>query len=1304
MLIKFAFSIMIEISITKVGYFMKKNFKSILSMMIVLIMTISLVKPVVATSITYADDLFISEYVEGSSNNKAIEIYNGTGGSVDLSQYKLMKDVNGNGAFTSMYPFSGTLNNGETIVVANSRADQAILDIAVTGNINFNGDDQVALYKNDTEIDHIGISGDVDYGKDTTYVRAATVKVGVTGEVDPRDNSGWVVFPKNTFEYLGKHTAAYGSEAVADVTASIPSGEVAQDAKITLSTTTEGATVLWAVKSGEGTATTGNHIDGYEAQEYTGPITITEDITILAKAIKEGLEDSGVSEFAYTIRQDGEVTPIGTARSEYIDENNDYLDDNGPRKLSGVITETSYSGYAYMQDGTGAIGVKLGESVDLSIGDKVEVVGTVGSSYGFAYVKVNYASDVKKIGEETVTPSVVALADVGEATEASLITVENVKIVSGPQYGEYTVEAGNDNFRIKPKDQSWIEVGKTYERITGVVYYGYGKYALVSRNPLDIVFDSKKVRDVEANVDSGVVASGTEVTLTTLTEGAKIYYTTDGSQPLKNSTLYTGPIAITEDMTLKAIAIKEWLNDSDTLTRTYTVEEVVGKKSIPEIQGESHVSPYNLKNVEDVKGIVTSTLNYKFDFIGGKRIVGFYMQDETGDGNDATSDAIFVASNATVAVGDKVSVDGRVEEYVKEMDFYAYDQSNQLSTTSLVADTVDVISSGNTLPEAVILGANGRVVPHDAVSSTNFSEYNVEKYAIDFYESLESMRVSVENPLVVSAEHNRVLSVVPDNGGVAKADGDLSNMGGVVLGEKDVNTEIIGLNGAIMSLGSIKSIESGATSTGTVKGIMDYEWGTYQVYVTEALPAFTNVEREVDSLKFEINEDELTVGSYNVYNHGGDDNAQSLDKAAGIANTIVNGMKAPDIIGLVEVQDNDGKENTDVVDASQVYQTFIDEIKKLGGPEYAWTDIPPVDDTEGGQPGGNIRVGYLYNPARVSLKEGVPAGTSTQTVTVNDEGHLNLNPGRIGATAPAFDDTRKPLAAEFVFNGQDVIVVANHLSSKGGDNATYGNVQPAVKYSEVERKKQAQLVNDFVDDVMSKKKDANVVVLGDLNDFQFSNPVRTLRGEGSEQVLVDMIDRLPVAEQYTYNFGGNSQVLDHILVSNHLADDTRVDVLNINSIISDKDKARRHSDHDPVVVSIAIKEEKPDESLKDIYISKFDVTNLETGKDTRVFNRGDFINIKAGFTPYKKKVEKASVIVKLVRVARSGREIMLGFNKLSDLPVNMDGRTVELAMNTRLLSKGKYRLVYEVYNTTDGEEKLCDEARVDIEYTRKKLK
>ncbi|HEX5709412.1 MAG TPA: endonuclease/exonuclease/phosphatase family protein, partial [Pyrinomonadaceae bacterium] len=182
---------------------------------------------------------------------------------------------------------------------------------------------------------------------------------------------------------------------------------------------------------------------------------------------------------------------------------------------------------------------------------------------------------------------------------------------------------------------------------------------------------------------------------------------------------------------------------------------------------------------------------------------------------------------------------------------------------------------------------------------------------------------------------------------------------------------------------------------------------------------------------------------------------------------------------------------------------------------------------------------------------------STRVVGESRRPRLTFSPGRVEPTLSAFVSSRKPLAAEFTFRGQRLFVIANHFGSKGGDQPLYGRFQPPKLVTEAKRAEQARVVAGFVREIFAKDQAAKVVVLGDLNDFEFSAPVRVLKDAG----LVALIERLPTPERYTYVFDGNSQSLDHILVSRSLASAlASYDIVHINSEFADA-----ASDHDPTV-------------------------------------------------------------------------------------------------------------------------------------------
>jgi predicted extracellular nuclease len=114
----------------------------------------------------------------------------------------------------------------------------------------------------------------------------------------------------------------------------------------------------------------------------------------------------------------------------------------------------------------------------------------------------------------------------------------------------------------------------------------------------------------------------------------------------------------------------------------------------------------------------------------------------------------------------------------------------------------------------------------------------------------------------------------------------------------------------------------------------------------------------------------------------------------------------------------------------------------------------------------------------------------------------------------------------------------------------------------VRRIQQAQIVNNFVDAILAADANANIVVLGDFNDFEFSTALTTLKGG----VLTALIETLPAEERYSYVFDGNSQTLDHILLSSSLmSKPLEFDVVHVNS-----EFAVQASDHDPQVVRIKL--------------------------------------------------------------------------------------------------------------------------------------
>ncbi|MEU8010459.1 lamin tail domain-containing protein [Micromonospora parva] len=180
-------------------------------------------------------DLFISEYVEGSSNNKAIELFNGTGSAIDLTAggYQLQLYFNGSTTATTI-ALTGSVAAGDAFVFASASAGAAVLAQAdqTTGASLFNGDDAIVLRRGSTVLDSIGQVG-VDPGTewgagvtstaDNTLRRMPSVTAGDTDPSDAFDSAAqWVGFPVDTFDGLGAHTVDGGGPV--DVPATLTCG------------------------------------------------------------------------------------------------------------------------------------------------------------------------------------------------------------------------------------------------------------------------------------------------------------------------------------------------------------------------------------------------------------------------------------------------------------------------------------------------------------------------------------------------------------------------------------------------------------------------------------------------------------------------------------------------------------------------------------------------------------------------------------------------------------------------------------------------------------------------------------------------------------------------------------------------------------------------------------------------------------------------------------------------------------------------------------------------------------------------
>ncbi|SHG22201.1 hypothetical protein SAMN05443575_1722 [Jatrophihabitans endophyticus] len=583
-----------------------------------------------------------------------------------------------------------------------------------------------------------------------------------------------------------------------------------------------------------------------------------------------------------------------------------------------------------------------------------------------------------------------------------------------------------------------------------------------------------------------------------------------------------------------------------------------GPLRIHDIQGAGWLSPQNGKTVGNVPGVVTAVRA-----TGSSK--GFWIQDPSPDDDPATSEGVLVytGSTPTVHAGDSVLVSGKVSDYYTLGSGESLSSTASLSVTEITGPTVRTLATGTALPAPVVLGPD--TVPD--TYAPDLGGGNIEKTtltptrsALDYYESIEGMRVQVDDARVVGPSNQYGEQYVTTK--PAKA---TSYRGGTLL-RGDNKTPSGRLEVATLD-GSKLGLDVGDELRGATTGVID--WSTFGGYVLEADSLGTTVHRDLPPVTATAGgKRQLSIATYNVENLApGDSDA----KYAALAKGVVANLAKPDIVALEEIQDDSGATDDGTVTAGTTLDKLTTAIRAAGGPAYRYREIDPTDDADGGQPGGNIRVAFLFDPTRVTFVDRGSSRTDRTTTGTSvtkraGQASLTLSPGRIDPQNPVWQDSRKPLAGEFRFRGQPVIVVANHWNSKGGDQNADGRFQFPKQTSRLQRSGQAQVVHDFVQRVLAQQKRARVVVVGDLNDYQFSPALASLRtgtadGSGTS-ILTDLITTLPAREQYTYVYNGISQVLDHILVSPALR---RYDyqVVHVNAEYSSQ-----VSDHDPQVVDL----------------------------------------------------------------------------------------------------------------------------------------
>ncbi len=519
--------------------------------------------------------------------------------------------------------------------------------------------------------------------------------------------------------------------------------------------------------------------------------------------------------------------------------------------------------------------------------------------------------------------------------------------------------------------------------------------------------------------------------------------------------------------------------------------------TIPAIQGSGSSSACDGRTVATLSGCVT-----------GVTATGFYMQDVAGDGNSATSDGIYVYVYSTwtnpqgIAVGyTATAVNGQVQEYYNATELYNPSSVSKGSVCSLPTPVA--------VTQIQTMGAHN----------------------VDQYEPAEFMRVSMDIDGYVQGPTKRFVSRFAHGDpeiGFIKWGNQNSIPNSPRLFEEDY-TGYGGLNylsGACNK--DLPDVDFGDRIQGTgITGVMGYHFDKWQLIVDETLNQSLTVTNNAD-----VTDDEPALGSsqWGICTYNLENMFDSIDDGDGD----IGDWQPPDVATY-----NRMILKRALGMAVDLEKCSVIGVQEMEGKDQVWDDLEAA--MEAAAPGSNfewdyyesqdardITVGILYDVSKVTLNSSTQRqGCTTTNYGVN---YANAKGTRVianpcGTGTYALYD-RPPyvarLTATGVTNGPTFVVIVNHFKSMSTE--TYD--------TRVRREKQA--THNVALALEYSQTYPNIAIVGDLNDYIGSTPIGILNAgttyDGKALVNVHTA-HIAKADQYTYNFSGESEVLDYVFLS-----------------------------------------------------------------------------------------------------------------------------------------------------------------------------
>ena len=454
----------------------------------------------VASPALPCSELFFSEYIEGSSNNKGFEIYNPTGSAVNLSGYTVYLSGNG-GSFTNSFVLFGSLASGDVFKVTTNQADpliqnQADTAFAFPSVAHFSGDDALILFNGTDTVDIIGTPG-IDPGsswpvgtgstQNHTLVRKASIDQGITMWDSTIATANWDVYPQNTYTFFGSHTSTCIGGPIPPTVSFTSAGQThledagTQPVYMTISPVSTNAETVKIyvlegnnITSGDYTLNPAAVMDTLTFNVAANGDSIMFDVTIIDDMVQEGSETitfsiastsagltaGTIASHVFTI--DDNDTPIPTYTIGQIDglDANFLLDSAGVEcKIIATVLGVDLQGVSSgntqftIHDGDG-LGVFSSSPTGYIVteGDQIRIIGSLSQFNGLAQISGD-SIVVLSQGNPIPTPTVVTA--LGEATESELIRINGVTILDPSQWSNsgsgfnVDISNGTDTFSMR---------------------------------------------------------------------------------------------------------------------------------------------------------------------------------------------------------------------------------------------------------------------------------------------------------------------------------------------------------------------------------------------------------------------------------------------------------------------------------------------------------------------------------------------------------------------------------------------------------------------------------------------------------------------------------------------------------------------------------------------------------------------------------------------------------------------------------------------------------------------------------------